>query len=229
MTHAERLTILNRFYQIHDRFVTTLRPACHRGCRTCCTRNLTITTLEGEGVIAYLKTTGRTDLKTRMVKAGSNTRFVPEITTNQLARLCSRGEDPPEEVTAPLEKACSLLENDACTIYPARPLGCRSLVSTTVCRETGFAEVDPFTFTLNTVFLQFTEHLDQEGYTGNLTDILLHLWRQETVGASNFSATPPEHLLTNLPIPMLLVPPEHGATIAPWITALQQAAFVDKS
>lgn len=228
LTDTDRLTVLHRFYRIHDRFAATLDSACRKGCRTCCTRNLTLTTLEGAGIIDHLITIGRADLRERVVDAGAGARFTPEVTTNGLAGLWSRGEEPPEEVTAPLDNACPLLENDLCTVYPSRPLGCRSLISTTPCRLTGFAEADPLTLTLNTVFLQFTEHLDQGGYSGNLTDILLYLWRLENGTGDGFAAAPPEHLLTNLPIPMLLVPPAERAAVTPWITALEQAAFIDK-
>ena len=40
------------------------------------------------------------------------------------------------------------------------------------CGETGSADIDDFTASVNTVFLQVIEHLDAEGCSGNLIDVL---------------------------------------------------------
>jgi hypothetical protein len=46
------------------------------------------------------------------------------------------------------------------------------MVSKRCCSETGFAEMDPVVMTVNDVFMQFIEHLDTGGFSGNFTDVL---------------------------------------------------------
>lgn len=65
-----------------------------------------------------------------------------------------------------------LLINDECSIYEHRPFECRSIVSTIVCREIGYSNVDEYTITLYNVMKQYIEHVDQNGVTGNLTGMM---------------------------------------------------------
>ncbi len=73
-------------------------------------------------------------------------------------------------------------------------------MSTQDCRRTGIAEIDEFTITVNPLFLQVIEPIDQDGFSGNLSDILTTLTadngRDEKLGPSST-------LIPNAPIPAL--------------------------
>lgn len=75
------------------------------------------------------------------------------------------------------------------------------MISTQKCSQNGYAEIDDLTLTFNTVFLQFIEHIDQKGFSGNMIDVLIHL-------SANAGRIPEGCRVTpNRPIPALMVPP----------------------
>lgn len=150
-------------------------------------------------------------------------RFRPLITTNGIAEKCIAGEQWPEE-TDNLQKApCPLLAQDMCSVYDHRPFGCRCLLSTRDCSTTGHAEMDPWLLTLNYVVLQVIEHLDCRGYTGNLIDILPFMIDIENHQsyARNEPVDPVPELISNRPLKMLLLPPEHRKKIQPFLREIQ--------
>ena len=90
------------------------------------------------------------------------------------------------------------------------------MMSASPCIETGQAEIDPFTLTVNTVFMQFIEQADIGGFFGNMIDVLLQLALQPAHDTSDL------HTVTSLPIPALMVPPEHRKGILPIANDLQR-------
>ena len=111
--------------------------------------------------------------------------------------------------------------NDECPIYMVRPFNCRCMVSKTNCIDK--AEMDPFVLTVNNVFLQYIEHIDQQGFSGNFTDVLLFMESEDnrkSYGMKDLTNTG-EELIKNLPMALLLVPPEHKNKIKPIINSLQ--------
>jgi len=131
--------------------------------------------------------------------------------------------DLPEEENDPAWGKCPLLENDRCTVYDVRPFGCRAMVSKTDCRKTGSAQMPPWVLTVNNVFLQAIEHLDQDGYSGNLSDmLLLALSGSEASHRSmqNHGLENKEMFVKNEPIPCLMIPPEHRERMTPIVRDL---------
>ncbi|MFO7963137.1 MAG: YkgJ family cysteine cluster protein [Desulfobacterales bacterium] len=223
MDDDSRNHALEQVLHIYDDFAATLDVACTRRCADCCTRNVTMTTLEGIRIYRYLSTEGRLDCLDRIGRDEHQHRFRPAVSTNGLAALCAMGEDPPDEGTITPGAPCPFLSDDLCMIYPARPFGCRCFFSRQDCRKTGFADIDPYVVTVNTVFLQLIEHIDTGGLFGNLSDMMTHLASAHNrhVNAMAHDLKPGGFLITNRPIPVLLVPPEHRGRIESMLSRLR--------
>ncbi len=217
--------ILHQIYSIYDEFANTLDVVCQRYCAACCTRNVTLTTLEAYPIAKYMISNGKPHIFQSLEAGRSEKRFHPRITTNALAVRCMEGEEPPEEENDPTWGRCPLLTgDDECPIYPMRPLGCRCFVSGEDCRKTGYADVEPFVISVNNLFLQYVEHIDADGYSGNLTDVLLLMGddeiRQQYRDASlkgDFLGLIPNH-----PLKAGLIAPEHREQVMPIIQAIQR-------
>ena len=223
MEISDKLDILGRMYDIYDAFSTRLSVACVRGCAACCTQNVTMTSLEGYRIVEYLISSGQIDLFQRLQRTVHQERFQPSVTTNELAALCMQGKDPPEEESDCPRTACPFLSNNECLIYLERPFGCRCFFSTQKCETIASAVVDPFLVTVNTVFLQFIEHIDGGGLFGNITDVLLFLESeaQRKRYEVNASLNHPGGLPDNRCIPGLSVPPEHHLRIQPILQKIE--------
>ncbi len=227
MDIEEKQHVLKQLYNIHDNVMAQETSACNKGCAACCTVNVTMTTLEGLHIIHFLDDYRKKEVNSMLQKLSDNKKYRPDITTNGFADLCVSGEEIPDEENDPKWGTCPFLEDDLCTIYPVRPLGCRSLMSSNPCNIDGFADMAPDIMTINTIFLQFVEHMDGSGYYGNMTDILLFMLNKECPESYIHPSSPPrpQHLLTNLPIKMLLVPPEHRKRAMPVIQAIQNSGI----
>jgi len=211
MVMKKKLAALERIYARYDEYTRELQVACQKYCAHCCTCNVTMTSLEAAYIREALTGAEWAAIRQRLAPQLEKIRYQPEITLNQMAGLCANSQEPPEEIIDPNWGACPLLEKNACPIYSARPFGCRCLFSSRNCGDAGYAEIDAYMITVNYVFSQFVEHLDQNGKTGNLSDILL------ATGAADASIHAEEsgcHFIKNRAIPMLLVPPEHQRDIA---------------
>jgi len=221
-----RLSILDQIYTIYNDVVNPLETACHRGCAHCCTRNVSMTTLEGYGIIHHLLETGSLDRLEKIDMEAGKPRFQPQITVNLMAKLCRDGSDLPEEPIDPAWGPCPVLQDNECSLYAVRPFGCRSLVSSSNCAETGCADMDPFIITANTVFQQVLEHIDVMGCFGNFTDILrvLRLEDHRKSYERRKLICQRVNLLPNRPLKLLMVPPEHRDRIQPIIQALSGMA-----
>lgn len=200
---------LEEVYALFDTAMAAFPFACAKQCADCCTCNVTATGLE----IAYIQDRlgGRAldDVRVRLNRAGQSRRYRPLQTTNGFALACMEDRDADEEENDPSWGTCPLLEDGICTIYPVRPLGCRVMMSTTPCRQTGQADMPFLALTITTVFMQFVEHLDAGGVYGNFLDLLEHagnnaLGCNGLPGKGNIAGT-----AKNLKIPALMIPPEH--------------------
>ncbi|MGM0452598.1 MAG: hypothetical protein ACQERN_05495 [Thermodesulfobacteriota bacterium] len=210
---------LQKIYNLYDRHVDTLDLACEKYCADCCTANVTMTGLEGRLIVESISAQDYQPFCRRITAHRQAPRYQPEITTNEYAQICINGETPPEDGPPADSGACPLIENDACPIYSIRPFGCRCMVSTRTCGQFGQADIDDFTLTVNTVFLQCIEHLDADGWFGNFTDVLARL----IIGDPKDGHPGPT--VSNRRLPALLVPPPHREKIDPIVKALH--AIID--
>ncbi|UCF90974.1 MAG: hypothetical protein JSW39_22230 [Desulfobacterales bacterium] len=218
-----KLTALGQVFHLYDQFAATLDVACKIDCADCCTANVTLTTLEGYRIIDHLISSGNLGIIQKIRAAPPRNRFHPQITTNRLAALCAEGRTPPDEGHAAWGP-CPLLTSSQCPLYMVRPFGCRCFVSRRDCGEIGFAEMDDFVLTVNTVFLQTIEHMDARGCSGNFADILQVMAsganrRAYAHDTLNCSAN---RLIPNHPLKILIIPPQHRAKIAPILQALRR-------
>lgn len=220
----KKLAALEGIYVIYDNFMKTQDIACKKYCAHCCTANVTLTTLEGYYIISKLVTKENTTAITGIREAPETKRFQPQITTNQLAALCAEGIDPPPKNDTKDLQPCPVLSNAECPIYLLRPFGCRCLVSRQNCAESRSAEVDDFVLSVNTVFLQIIEHVDHQGCTGNLLDLLKLMTTDGIRGAyeENALKCAAFGLIKNQPLSVLMIPPEHRMRMEPILAKLRE-------
>ena len=219
-----KLEALNRVCEIYDGFSATLDLACQAKCAHCCTANVMMTTLEGFKIVDKLISTGKLDVIDGLKKMEAMPRFQPLLTTNRMAELCAADAKVPQEDSADKRQDCSLLSDSLCTIYDLRPFGCRCFVARQNCGETGYADIDDFTASVNTVFLQVIEHLDAKGCSGNLIDVLQFLASEDNRRAYEQGETNCEDsgLIVNWELKVLMIPPEHRERIEPILQQLRE-------
>ncbi len=163
---------LKKIYSFYDETIELFDVVCQKRCSSCCTCNVTMTKLEAELLIGSLTQKEKKELQTMVKQNSSQKRYTPKMTTNGFARMCMEGKDTPEEENDPAWGQCPLLVDDMCSSYDFRPFGCRALISQVKCREKGYAQIPPIALTINNLFLQYIEHVDENGFFGNLSDML---------------------------------------------------------
>ena len=222
MQLEQRLNVLNKIYGLYNDVVNNLDVACKKYCSACCTSHVTMTSLEGYLIADHMISNGQTDLFEKIQSKISKNRFKPKITTNRLADLCMKEDDLPEEEKKHSNNGCPVLTDNLCPIYEVRPFGCRCFISKHDCSKAGYAEVEPFAMTINTLFMQFIEHIDAMGFSGNFSDILLLMVSNENRGDYKMNTLnhPGADLVSNCKIKVLMVPPEHRIKVKPVIDAL---------
>jgi hypothetical protein len=225
MNINSKLAVLGKIYRIYDDFSAGLNLACDKHCCLCCTGNVTMTTLEGFKAIEGILEKEKRELFGRIIesdKAG----FRPKITINEMAQICMEGVELPEEDNMP-QGECPLLIDKECSVYEYRPFGCRCLISTVNCAESGSAVVEEFVITINNIFMQVIEHADSGGFSGNLYDVLQFLEPAENREklSSGLIRNPPSGLIKNHPLRILMIPPEHRAKAEPVLNALKKLTY----
>jgi hypothetical protein len=225
MTEFEnKLAALDQIYAIYDQFAATLDLACKKYCAHCCTADVTLTTLEGVKIVDPLISNRGSEVIETIQAATAKERFQPQMTTNQLSDLCIAGIEPPDEERPQEWEPCPLLKDNQCPLYLVRPFGCRCLVSRHDCGEKGYAEIDDFVLSVNTIFLQTIEHVDLRGCTGNMIDVLMRMSSGENRQAykENRLDCGAVGLIPNRPLKVLMVPPEHQGKIEPILKQLRE-------
>ena len=226
MNLSGKLAALAKIYEIYDGFTASLDLACRKNCAHCCTTSVILTTVEGYKIFKTLESAGETQWIEKIRQASAHKRFQPKFTTNQIANLCAEGIEPPaEESTA--WNACPFLTNRQCPLYRVRPFGCRCLVSRSDCGEKGYADMDDFVLSVNTLFLQAIEHLDAKGCSGNLIDVLEVMASKKNRQAyeNNTLKCGAAGLIANQSLKILMIPPEHREKMEPLLKSLREVRF----
>lgn len=169
-----REELLHKLYEVYAQWVGRYPLACQKGCSACCTRSVTMTSLEGDEIVGFFRKKGDEGKLAGLIAEIPSTANGMPLTTNQFARLCleRRQIDDDGQGTWDFDP-CIFLADDVCTIYEVRPFGCRSFGSQRKCTAVSPAEVAPLHITVNTVCTQIIEHLNSDGgYWGNMADIL---------------------------------------------------------
>ncbi len=169
MKEAIYQTIIDQFAQ----WAASYDRACSRGCSPCCTANVTITALEGERILSYIRNNRwEAWFAERIAQPRSLSR--PWMTTNQFAQACLNGQEADLEENSCIS-TCPFLEEDICRIYPVRPFSCRCFISTAHCSTLQPALISEHYLSASTAMMQLIEHLGQKEYWGNMIDVLLAL------------------------------------------------------
>jgi hypothetical protein len=220
MRLEQKILLLDQVYRLYEHNIRNINTACRAACCDCCTCNVTLTTLEARWMLNALPEAQWPRVAERVNLFLDKPRFAPAATFNQIADLCASGMEPPEETVNASWGKCPLLTDRLCLVYDARPFGCRCLVSSSPCGETGAAEMSEFTATVNTLFLQVIEHIDQDGFSGNLSDVLSFVLAADK-GHPLTNQSKPPHLIPNSPLRNLAIPPEHQAGITPILNQIK--------
>ncbi len=170
----DKYTPLVALYSFYDEFIRDFSFACQKGCSTCCTVNVAVTTLEADMVARAVGHGLDEGLMRGLAAAATSARYIPTTTLNRNTWQIIRGEEITEDRGEHGEGKCLLLDsNGLCSVYDSRPFACRAMSSATPCREQGGADMDPFLITINLSMYQIIEHLDSHGgFTGNLAGLL---------------------------------------------------------
>lgn len=218
-----RQAVLKKMYEIYEDFIGDGKFACQKHCAHCCTRNVTLTTLEGYHILSGLEDSARSELMRKIEDRIEVKRFSPQITINQMADLCARGQELPEEENEKDWGKCPALDVDICPLYDHRPFGCRCMVSTQNCATAGYADVPSWVISVNNVMLQYIEHIDAKGFSGNFTDIMLFLNDPKNFDSygQDRHMDCPAPLISNQPVYVLMVPPEDRKRIEPLLNAIR--------
>lgn len=222
MAISVKLAALEKIYDIYDEFAASLDLACKKHCAHCCTTSVTLTTLEGYKIVKQLKSNQNTAWMEQIQRASEKVHFQPKMTTNQFAQMCAAGIDPPQE-EQPASLTCPFLSDSQCPLYSVRPFGCRCLISRHDCGRHGYADIDDFALSVNTVMLQTIEHLDADGCSGNMLDVLRVMTGQENRQAYQEGKLDcaSNGLIANQPLKVLMVPPQHRTRMEPILESLR--------
>jgi Fe-S-cluster containining protein len=218
-----KLAALEKIYAIYDSFIDSLELACKKKCAYCCTTRVTLTTLEGYKIVQALESETSTVWHQNVQEVAAQNHFIPKMTTNEFARLCAEGNEPPAEEIGE-SKACPFLTEAQCPIYAVRPFGCRCLVSRHDCGRSGYADIEDMVLSVNTVMLQTIEHLDADGCSGNMLDVLTVLAGQVNQQAYEEGklVCGSTGLIGNQPLEVLMIPPEHRTRMEPILKSLRE-------
>ncbi len=190
LSKTTKLDILYLLYNFFNEFVKDFENVCHPGCSTCCTVDIVCTTLE----VSFL-------LKKYQISKDifPTIYYRPSISINESAKLYINAKTPKPETSQRALTPCPLLTEDGlCSVYEYRPFACRAMMSRTICKQGKEADIHPFLIYVSLVFMQIIEHLDKDGYTANLWDILKN---------DN------KYFVKNTQFPGILVPFEYRARI----------------
>ena len=228
MNSALKTKLLNTIYPVYESFVDSSSFACRKGCSSCCTQSVTLTALEGTIILEYVHQRN-TDALIRLAgKLAGASPSTPSCTTNQFARACLEGKETANEPGTWSFAPCIFLSDRSCSIYPVRPFGCRSFVSTICCDKKGTAQLPTEFISLNSAVMQIIEHIDQGNIWGNMIDVLRFLLESRSVPKKGASLTSSGMLLSQ-PSPGLLLPPEDEKYVSVFLTILYDKKVEDKS
>lgn len=216
----DKRQFLLKIYELHDALTQKWAIVCKKNCSDCCTDHVLITGLEGILILEYIKSQNLQALLNNIHTIPSNKRFHPKTTINQEAWLASNDKPIPQPEDAPVH-TCPFLTNHQCSIYPVRPMSCRTMVSSIICKQTGQATMSSFQMSVATLFYQFIEMLDAGGYYGNYLNILEMLTNPPETRSIQLALIE-SLLLKNQRIHQIMMPPEHQEEIIPIMDAIQK-------
>jgi Fe-S-cluster containining protein len=165
-----RQQILEIIFDRFENWSTQFGFACNKGCAVCCTTDVSITAQEGELILDHVVRHHTTQWLTDKLDIIPVHRSLFQ-TANDYAKAGLEGRQSEGEEMRQ-GGICTFLEDDCCSIYPARPFSCRCFASTVCCRHGGNALLPPEYISAATAVSQIIEHVGQFGLWGAMIDIL---------------------------------------------------------
>lgn len=162
--------VLQTIYSCFETWADSESFICFKGCASCCTQNVTATSLEVAVVLDHIIKEQKEDWFGERLKKVSSIE-PPIISTNEFALACMEDKDVDPGNFSNFE-ACPFLKENLCTIYEVRPFGCRCFNSRKKCSAGGAAEVPEYYLSASSTVQQLIEHLDQGWYWGNFLDVI---------------------------------------------------------
>lgn len=228
MKSNDKKIIIAAMYREYDTWLANDKYVCQKGCASCCTSSVTMTSLEGGLIYDYLISNKKTDLLD-IISKSVHPSAAPRYTTNEFAQYCIEEKEVEDNELWDLSP-CLFLENNICTIYPVRPFGCRSFVSTKQCDNENTAEISPSTITVNSIIMQVLEHIDQGNPWGNMVSILKGIIeRADFDEIQHQSEAHGKHLLISQTNPGFLIPPEDRQAAEGFLHAFFAVKIGDKT
>jgi Fe-S-cluster containining protein len=166
-----RDTILLTIFDAFEEWSAPIPKACVKGCAACCTRHVTLTALEGERILGFIRREGLERWFADRLQIDRLT-TTPQLTTNEYAEACLQGIETSDSGDPGNFEPCPFLDKNCCVIYPVRPFGCRCFASEKVCRPGEAAILSDISVAASTAMMQIIEHLGQHEYWGNMLDVL---------------------------------------------------------
>ncbi|THB76602.1 MAG: hypothetical protein D6B25_09315 [Desulfobulbaceae bacterium] len=179
--------ILKIIYNSYERWASQVDIACRKGCGVCCTQDVMTTSIESDLIIDFVRENSMERWFVEKLE-GHLPGLHHKPTTNEFAQACLSGQDI-DPGSGSFSETCPFLEDDLCSIYEARPFGCRSFFSTTPCKPGSSAAVPRFLMSGATAIDQIIEHLDQGSPWGNMLH-LLYLKAHQKPAFHTFFKTP---------------------------------------
>lgn len=173
MNSSTKRQVLKTIYDVFGQWAERFSFACSRGCAACCTQDVMLTRAEALLLLDYIL--GEYGRRWLEKKLGSQPIPWPLVlTTNDYAAACLKGKEI-VDTDRRRHGVCPFLENNCCSVYPARPFSCRCFASTRVCRNDSTALLPPHYLSAATALSQVIEHLGQFEPWGNMLDLLFLL------------------------------------------------------
>ena len=181
-----------------------------------------MTSLEGDEILAFLDEADRqSELAAPAFQPAAKRKA--QCTTNAFVAAHIRGESVDEAESWDL-RPCPFLKEESCSIYPARPFGCRLFASQDPCAASGVAEMPPGYLAGATALLQYIEHLDNGGRWGTMVELLAGMnkgqadnYGEPTAPIPGFLIAPDELALVEPLLHGLLAREVNGQTFAQWL------------
>ena len=228
MQGNDKNIIISTVYREYDVWSENKVYVCQKGCASCCTSSVTMTNLEGGLIYDYLVSNKKGYLLD-IINKNVHPSAVPQYTTNEFAQCCIEEKEVEENEFWDMSP-CPFLEKNICTIYPVRPFGCRSFVSTQQCDRENPAEISPSTITINSMIMQVLEHIDQGNPWGNMVSVLKGIIESSGLSENQQQLeTHNQHLLISQANPGFLIPPEDRQVAEGFLHAFFAVKIGDKT
>jgi Fe-S-cluster containining protein len=223
--------ILKILFDRFDKWSTRFGFACNKGCAVCCTTDVFITAPEGELILDHIVSTHTAKWLEKKLDFPIIRRTLFQ-TTNDYAKDCLEGRYS-ENKDIRRGGVCPFLEDECCSIYPARPFSCRCFASTVCCRNGGNALLPPEYLSAATAVSQIIEHVGQFGHWGTLTDVLtLQAVTAKHCSGSRFEDNADaarKNCLTAKPLPGFLIEDEHYEKVTVLVEDILSARLQGRS